>query len=70
MAEWSVKSRRGPKAARRQAVWRIFDNSNKEVETFAFSEKTAAEKFLAEKSEDKKGLYLQLVKVPYDDKEK
>ena len=54
---------------RQKAVWVIYDNSSKQIETFPFSERAAAEKLLAEKAEDaKKGYYLQMVKVPLDEK--
>jgi len=46
----------------------VFDNSSKELDRFPYNQKSAAEKFLADKSEDKKGLYLQKVKVPLDEK--
>jgi flagellar hook assembly protein FlgD len=64
--EPAKRTRATKKVVRQKAVWVIFDNSNKQIETFAFNEKPAAEKLLAEKSEDKKGFYLQMVKVPLD----
>jgi hypothetical protein len=60
--------RAAKKAVRQKAVWVIYDNSSKEVETFPFNQKGAAEKFLAEKADDKKGYYLQMRKVPLDEK--
>ena len=40
-----------------------------QIETFPFSERAAADKTLAAKAEDaKKGYYLQMVKVPLEDK--
>jgi hypothetical protein len=62
------RTRTTKKVVRQKAVWIVFDNSSKELERFAFSQKPAAEKFLAEKSEDKKGLYLQMIKVPLEEK--
>ena len=54
---------------RQKAVWVIYDNSSKQIETFPFNERAAAEKLLAEKAEDaKKGYYLQMVKVPLEEK--
>ena len=54
---------------RQKAVWVIYDNSSKQIETFPFNQRAAAEKLLAEKAEDpKKGYYLQMVKVPLEEK--
>lgn len=64
------RTRATKKVVRQKAVWIIFDNSSKEIERFPFNEKPAAEKLLAQKSEDKKGLYLQMIKVPLEEKEK
>ncbi|MCS7269968.1 MAG: hypothetical protein NZ703_02690, partial [Gemmataceae bacterium] len=48
---------------RRRAVWVIFDNTNKRVETFPFHERAKAEAALARRLEEKKGYYyLNLVK--------
>ena len=62
------RTRAAKKAVRQKAIWVIYDNSSKEVETFPFSQKSAAEKFVAEKADDKKGYYLQMRKVPMEEK--
>ena len=62
------RARATKKAVRQKAVWVVLDNASKKVEEFAYSEKSAAEKYVADRSEDKKGYYLQMVKVPLDDK--
>jgi hypothetical protein len=63
------RTRSTKKVVRQKAVWVIFDNSSKQIETFPFNQRNAAEKLLAEKSEDtKKGYYLQMIKVPMDEK--
>ncbi len=65
----TTKSRtRVPKEVRQRAVWRIFDNGSKPVETFPFNQKAEAEAFLAKVSEEKKGpFYLNLVKEEIKD---
>jgi hypothetical protein len=62
------RTRATKKVVRQKAVWIVFDNSSKELDRFPYNQKSAAEKFLAEKSEDKKGLYLQMIKVPLEEK--
>jgi hypothetical protein len=63
------RARSTKKVVRQKAVWVIFDNSSKQIETFPFNQRNAAEKLLAEKAEDtKKGYYLQMIKVPLDEK--
>jgi hypothetical protein len=63
------RTRSTKKVVRQKAVWVIFDNSSKQIETFPFNQRNAAEKLLAEKAEDtKKGYYLQMIKVPMDEK--
>jgi hypothetical protein len=62
-----VKRTRAVKEVRMKAVWVVFDNSSKRVETFPFGQKAAAEELLARKAEEKKGtFYIQLVKEPLD----
>lgn len=57
------KRTRAPKEVRMKAVWVVFDNSSKRVDTFPYSQKSEAEELLARKQEEKKGtFYLQLVK--------
>jgi hypothetical protein len=63
------RTRSTKKVVRQKAVWVVYDNSSKQIETFPYSDRAAAEKLLAEKSEDpKKGYYLQMVKVPLEEK--
>lgn len=62
------KRTRAPKVVRMKAVWVVYDNSSKQIETFPFNLKADAEALLEQKNTDKKGFYLQLVKVPYDEK--
>jgi hypothetical protein len=64
------KRTRAAKVVRRKAVWRIFDNSSKLVETFEYSQRAEAEALLVQKNTDKKGFYIQLIKIEIDDKEK
>lgn len=55
--------KRPAREERRRAVWVIFDNTNKRVETFPFNQRKAAEAALARRLEEKKGhYYLNLVK--------
>ena len=62
------KRTRAAKVVRMKAIWVVFDNSSKQIETFPYNQKAEAERFLAEKSTDKKGYYLQMVKVPLEEK--
>jgi len=65
------KRTRAPKVVRMKAVWIVFDNSSKLIEQFDFSQKADAEALVEQKNTDKKGAcYLQMIKVPYEDKEK
>jgi hypothetical protein len=65
------KRSRAPKVVRLKAQWVIFDNGSKQVESFDYNQKDEAEKFLAQKNTEKKGgFYLQMVKVPLEEKEK
>jgi hypothetical protein len=58
-------AKRPAREERRRAVWVIFDNTNKRVETFPFQQRAAAEAALARRLEEKKGhYYLNLVKDP------
>ena len=62
-----VKRTRAVKEVRMKAVWIVFDNGNKRVETFPYSQKADAEVFLAAKIEEKKAtFFLQLVKEALD----
>lgn len=62
-AKPKAKRTRAPKVVTMRAVWVVFDNSNKRLNTFPFKEKQEAESFLEKKQEEKKGTcYLQLVK--------
>jgi hypothetical protein len=63
-----AKRTRAPKVVTMRAVWVVFDNSNKRLNTFPFKEKKEAESFLEKKQEEKKGTcYLQLVKEEMKD---
>ena len=64
------KKRATKKLPRQKAIWVVYDNSSKELDRFPYNEKAEAEKFLATKSVDKKGLYLQMIKVNLEEKEK
>ena len=62
-----VKRTRAVKEVRMKAVWIVFDNGNKRIETFPYSQKADAELFLAAKIEEKKAtFFLQLVKEALD----
>lgn len=53
------------KEVRMKAVWIVFDNGSKRLKEFAYPNRADAEKFMAERSEEKKGTYyIQLVKEP------
>lgn len=59
----TTKRTRAVKEVRMRAVWKVFDNSNKVIDTFPFNQKAEAEELLAKKIEEKKGtFYLQMVK--------
>ena len=61
------KRSRTPKEVRMRAVWVVFDNASKRVDTFPYSQKAEAEELLAQKREEKKTtFYLQLVKEPME----
>ncbi len=61
-------AKRPAREERRRAVWVIFDNTNKRVETFPFPQRAAAEAALARRLEEKKGhYYLNLVKEPIEE---
>lgn len=61
------KKARVPKEERMKAVWVVFDNGSKRVDTFPFSQKSDAEALLAKKLEEKKGWYfLTMVKEKMD----
>jgi hypothetical protein len=60
------KRTRTPKEVRMKAVWVVFDNAGKRVDTFPFPQKADAEELLAKKLEEKKTFYMQLVKEPLE----
>lgn len=61
-------TKKAAKEVRMKAVWVVFDNSSKRVETFPFNQKAEAESLLAKKIEEKKTtFYLQLVKEPIEE---
>jgi len=52
---------------RMKAVWVVFDNASKRVDTFPYSQRAEADALLARKQEEKKGtFYIQLVKEPME----
>jgi hypothetical protein len=64
----ATKRSRAAKEVRRKAVWIVYDNASKKIETFPFNQKADAEALLAKKIEEKKGtFYLNLVKEPIED---
>lgn len=68
----ATKRTRAAKEVRRQAVWVVYDNSQKEVQVFPFNQKAEAEELLARKIQEKEGkatFYLNLVKKPLEEKD-
>src|SRR5262249_53934387 len=64
----TTKRTRTPKEVRKRAVWVVFDNSSKRVDTFPFNQKKQAEELLAKKIEEKKAtFYLNLVKDDFEE---
>jgi hypothetical protein len=62
-----AKRTRAPKEVRMKAVWVVFDNASKRVDTFPYSQRGDAEELLAKKQEEKKGtFYISLVKEPME----
>ena len=63
----AAKRVRAVKEVRMKAMWVVFDNGSKQLETFPFNQKAEAEEFMAKKVEEKKAtFYLQLVKEPIE----
>jgi len=63
------KRTRTPKVVAMKAIWVVFDNSSKEIETFPYNKRSDAEAFLEQKNTDKKGaFYLQMRKIPLEEK--
>jgi len=63
----AAKRTRAVKEVRMKAIWVVFDNSNKRLETFPYPQRAEADDFLAKKIEEKKGtFYIQLVKEPLE----
>ncbi|MDB5308703.1 MAG: hypothetical protein JWO38_2905 [Gemmataceae bacterium] len=61
----ATKRVRAQKEVRQRAVWVVFDNASKRVDTFPFNQKAEAEALLAKKVQEKEGkatFYLNLVK--------
>ena len=51
-----------------RALWVVYDNSNKKVDSFPYNQKAEAEALLARKLEEKKGtFFLNLVKEEMKD---
>lgn len=64
----AAKRTRTAKEVRRRAVWIVYDNASKKIETFPFNQKAEAEALLARKIEEKKGtFYINLVKEPIEE---
>jgi hypothetical protein len=63
----SAKRTRTPKEVRLKAVWVVFDNASKRVDTFPFKDKKEAEALLEKKLQDKGTFYLSLVKEPFEE---
>jgi hypothetical protein len=63
------KRTRTPKVVAMKAVWVVFDNSSKQIETFPYSQHTQALALVETKNTDKKGAYyVQMVKIPLEEK--
>ncbi|HEY8504293.1 MAG TPA: hypothetical protein VIL46_06895 [Gemmataceae bacterium] len=61
------KRTRTPKQVRMRAVWVVYDNSSKALQTFPYPQRAEAEAFLQAKNAEKKGgCYLQMVKEPME----
>jgi hypothetical protein len=65
----AAKRSRAPKEVRLRAVWVVFDNASKRVETFPYKQKKEAEALLEKKLQDKGTFYLSLVKEQFEEKE-
>jgi len=61
------KRTRAPKFVRMKAIWVVFDNSSKEIGRFSFAERQQADELVELKNTDKKGFYLRMVKVPFEE---
>ncbi len=67
----AAKRTRAAKEVRTRAVWVVFDNASKRVDTFPYNQKADAEALLAKKLEEKKGtFYINLVKEEIKDEGK
>jgi hypothetical protein len=67
----TTKRTRTAKEVRTRAVWVVFDNASKRVDTFPYNQKADAEALLAKKLEEKKGtFYINLVKEEIKDEGK
>ena len=53
----ATKRTRAPKEVRMRAVWVVFDNASKRVDTFPYNQRADAEELLAKKQEEKKGTF-------------
>lgn len=67
-----AKSRtRAAKIVRMKVVWGVFNNSNQQVESFPYAQKSDAEALAAKLMNDKKQThFVQSVKKPFEEKEK
>jgi hypothetical protein len=65
----AVKRTRTPKVVAMKAVWVVFDNSSKQIETFPYSQHADALALVEQRNTDKKGAYyVQMVKIPLEEK--
>src|SRR5262249_36136157 len=53
-AATTTKRTRAPKIVRMKAVWIVYDNASKQIETFPFNQRAEADAFLEQKNTDKK----------------
>ncbi len=61
----AAKRTRTPKEVKQRAIWVVFDNASKRVDTFPYNQKADAEALLAKKILEKEGkatFYMNLVK--------
>ncbi len=63
----AAKRSRAPKEVRLRAVWVVFDNASKRVETFPYTQKKDAETRLEKKHVEKPSLYQSHVQEPFEE---
>lgn len=60
---------RAAKVVRQKVVWVVFDNSNKEVQTFPFPDRASADELVTRLATEKKQtFFVQAVRKPMDEK--